>query len=78
MLTRAANVKLGQIDHGIELLRNAHTNANSADPTVRADVAVNLGIARYSKLLIQTVRAVLGRSGAAALTVCVGLLLCGC
>jgi|GEM_PF-884531 len=49
MLTGAAYVKLGQTDRGIEILKDAHAGAAGAHPTVRADIAVNLGIARYNK-----------------------------
>ncbi|MDQ6943541.1 MAG: LuxR C-terminal-related transcriptional regulator [Candidatus Eremiobacteraeota bacterium] len=49
MLTGAAYVKLGHLDRGLEILRDAHGAAGTAHPTIRADIAVNLGIARYRK-----------------------------
>lgn len=49
MLTGVAYVKLGQNGRGLELLKVTFAEAASAHPTVRADIAANLGIAHYSK-----------------------------
>jgi DNA-binding CsgD family transcriptional regulator/tetratricopeptide (TPR) repeat protein len=47
MLTGAAYVRLRQAQHGIELLRSASGPSMEVHKTIRADVAVNLGIALF-------------------------------
>jgi len=47
MLTGIAYVKLGQVGRGRQLLERAYRAAECAHSTIRADVAVNLGIAAY-------------------------------
>jgi DNA-binding CsgD family transcriptional regulator len=49
MLEGAALVKLSQLDHGIAILSDAYRASARAHPTVRAELAVNLGIAYYRK-----------------------------
>jgi DNA-binding CsgD family transcriptional regulator len=49
MLEGAALVRLSQIDQGIAVLAAAYRASLRAHPTVRAELAVNLGLARYRK-----------------------------
>jgi DNA-binding CsgD family transcriptional regulator len=48
MLLGAAYVRLGQHERGEALLANAHGRCGAAHPTVRAELALNLGVARYN------------------------------
>jgi DNA-binding CsgD family transcriptional regulator len=47
MLLGAAYVRLGQSERGVALLIQAQQSCVDAHPTIRAEVALNLGIARY-------------------------------
>jgi len=47
MLTAVAFSKLEQGARAVEMLREAHASASSAHPTVRAEIALHLGIAHY-------------------------------
>lgn len=47
MLTGVAYVSLGQIARGLDVLKAVYHAMNGAHATIRADVAVNLGIALY-------------------------------
>lgn len=47
MLLGTAYVRLGQHERGEVLLRKAYERRASAHPTIRAEVTLNLGIARY-------------------------------
>ena len=47
MLMGAAYVRLGQTQRGVEILADAHASASSAHRTVRAEIALNLGIAQF-------------------------------
>jgi DNA-binding CsgD family transcriptional regulator/predicted negative regulator of RcsB-dependent stress response len=47
MLLGASYVRLGQIERGEAILAEASASAQDAHPTIRAELAVNLGIARF-------------------------------
>ncbi len=47
MLEGAALLKLGQLDDGLTILHAAHADARRAHPTVRAEIALHLGIGHY-------------------------------
>jgi DNA-binding CsgD family transcriptional regulator len=47
MLMGASYMRLGQTKRAIEMLVEAHASAASAHPTVRAEIALNLGIAHF-------------------------------
>lgn len=49
MLMSAAYVSLGKYDQGLDIARDAYDAMEGAHPTVRAEVALNLGIAHYRK-----------------------------
>ena len=49
MLTAVAFSKLDQAARAVEMLREAHASASSAHPTVRAEIALHLGIVHYRR-----------------------------
>jgi DNA-binding CsgD family transcriptional regulator len=49
MLTGAARVRRGDVDDGLELLLRAAADARVAHPTIRSEIALNIGLARFAK-----------------------------
>ena len=47
MLEGAALLKFGQLDEGLAVLHAAHADARRAHPTIRAEIAVHVGIGHY-------------------------------
>jgi len=49
MLTGEAQVRSGQLELGLTLLRNAQRGASHAHPTIRSEIALNIGLAHYGR-----------------------------
>jgi DNA-binding CsgD family transcriptional regulator len=49
MLTGAALVRRGDVDAGLAVLLAASAEARSAHPTIRSELALNIGLAHYSR-----------------------------
>ena len=47
MLEGAALLKLGRLDDGLAILHATHADARKAHPTIRAEIAVHIGIGHY-------------------------------
>jgi DNA-binding CsgD family transcriptional regulator len=49
MLTGEAQVRSGELELGLSLLRSAQRDAGSAHPTIRSEIALNIGLAHYAR-----------------------------
>ena len=49
MLTGAARVKRGDVDAGLAILLSATADARAAHPTIRSELALNVGLGHYSR-----------------------------
>jgi DNA-binding CsgD family transcriptional regulator len=49
MLTGVAHVRRGDPDHGLALLLSAQAAAARAHPTIRSEIALNIGLAHYGR-----------------------------
>jgi DNA-binding CsgD family transcriptional regulator len=49
MLTGAARVRRGDVEDGLAVLVAAASDARTAHPTIRSEIALNIGLARYAK-----------------------------
>jgi DNA-binding CsgD family transcriptional regulator len=49
MLTGAARVRRGDVEDGLAVLVATASDARTAHPTIRSEIALNIGLARYAK-----------------------------
>jgi DNA-binding CsgD family transcriptional regulator/tetratricopeptide (TPR) repeat protein len=49
MLTGVAHVRRGDPDHGLALLLSAQAGSARAHPTIRSEIALNIGLAQYGR-----------------------------